>query len=120
MDRRSFATMEAGLTMGFLFSVGFPQAALVVFLVGETERGSGGETAMDWNLITNSRPKSERNHKDNREGEGRKKGITVITNETLCLLTSSENSHATIAGVTATKASEKKGLHLLLAFTFSF
>ncbi|CAL5322083.1 unnamed protein product [Camellia sinensis] len=46
--------MEAGLTMGFLFSVGFPQAALVVFLVGETERGSGGETAMDWNLITNS------------------------------------------------------------------
>ncbi|KAI7985040.1 Callose synthase 3 [Camellia lanceoleosa] len=43
--------MEAGLTMGFLFSVGFP---LVVFLVGETERGGGGKTAMDWNVITNS------------------------------------------------------------------
>ncbi|CAL5363239.1 unnamed protein product [Camellia sinensis] len=46
--------MQAGLTMGFLFSVGFPLAALVAFLVGETERGGGGEMAMDWNLITNS------------------------------------------------------------------
>ncbi|KAI8002861.1 Callose synthase 3 [Camellia lanceoleosa] len=46
--------MEAGLTMGFLFSVGFP---LVLFLVGETERGGGGKTAMDWNLITNSASK---------------------------------------------------------------
>ncbi|CAL5400505.1 unnamed protein product [Camellia sinensis] len=35
---------------------------------------------------------------------------TSITNETLCLLISSENSHATIAAVTAAKASEKKGV----------
>ncbi|CAL5328980.1 unnamed protein product [Camellia sinensis] len=50
--------------------------------------------------------------------EGREREITGITNETLHLLTSSENSHATVAAVTAPKASEKKGLHLLLAIQF--